>query len=275
MIRLDQVAVPEPGVGEVLVAVVATSFNPTEIAVRAGVFPVPLPFALGWDVAGVVAGLGDGVSEFAVGDAVVGWVDGGAASEFVVAPVERLVAAPGSMPLAHAAGIPLAGLTAMQAVAAAGVEAGQRVLVNGAGGGIGGFAVQLARRAGAHVIATASARSAEAVRRLGADEAVDYTVTAFDEPVDVVLNVVPVSAAEGSRLAGLARAFVSVATPVVAANASHVVARPDRDQLAELVGLVRVEVSAVRSLADTAEVHRLSEAGAVRGKVLLTTGRPG
>ncbi|MCK2251592.1 MULTISPECIES: NADP-dependent oxidoreductase [unclassified Crossiella] len=279
VIRLDEVPTPAPGPGAVLVAVVATSFNPTEVALRSGalreLFPVPLPFTLGWDVSGVVAALGDGVAEFSVGDRVAGWVDGGAAAEFVVAPVDRLVRVPDEVELVVAAGVPLAGLTAWQVVEAAGIVAGQRVLVNGAGGGIGGFVVQLAKRAGAYVIATASARSAEAVRRLGADEVVDYTVAAVAVPVDVVLNLMPVSAAEGVRLAGLGQRLVSAATVVDAPNARHVVARPDRGQLAELLRVVSVEVGAVRGLADMAEVHRLSAAGLVRGKVLLTTGRPG
>ncbi|WP_344966052.1 NADP-dependent oxidoreductase [Crossiella cryophila] len=262
-----------------LVAVVATSFNPTEVALRSGalreLFPVPLPFTLGWDVSGVVAALGDGVAEFSVGDRVAGWVDGGAAAEFVAAPVDRVVRVPDAVELVSAAGVPLAGLTAWQVVAAAGIVAGERVLVNGAGGGIGGFVVQLVKRAGAYVIATASARSADAVRRLGADEVVDYTVAPVDSPVDVVLNLMPVSAVEGVRLAGLGRRLVSAATVVDAPNARHVVARPDRGQLAELLRVVSVEVGAVRGLAEMAEVHRLSEAGLVRGKVLLTTGRRG
>jgi NADPH:quinone reductase-like Zn-dependent oxidoreductase len=253
VIRIDDIPVPVPGDGEVLVVVAATSFNPTEIAVREGRFPVALPHTLGWDVAGTVDGR-----------PVVGWVDG-AAAEFVVAPAGRLVDAPASIPLADAATIPLAGLTAWQMVFEhAGVQAGHRVLVNGAGGGIGGFAVQLAKHAGAHVTATASARSAGVVRALGADEVVGYGP---EGRFDVVLNLVP-----DARIAHLGGKAVSATLSDV--PEAHVVVRWDAGQLAELVslvdaGVVRVDVSERRALEDLPEVHRRAAAGATRGKVVV------
>ncbi|MFD7735781.1 NADP-dependent oxidoreductase [Kitasatospora phosalacinea] len=285
---------PRPAVGEVLLRVAATSFNPTEAALRAGLLqsflPVDLPYAPGWDVSGTVVELGSGVTELAVGDRVVGRVDaGGGSAEYAVAPAGLLVAAPGSVPLAHAAALPVAGLTAWQAVFEHGrVARGRRVLVNGAGGGIGGFATQLAKHAGAEVVATASPRSTDAVRRQGADRVVDYTAgpvaAALDgEPVDLLLNLVPLSPADTAALVATVRPggrAVSVATPVEApagsgVTAVHVVARNDPQQLAALVELVDrgalvLDISAVRPLADLAEVHRLGESGGIRGKVLLT-----
>lgn len=139
VIRYETVPRPRPAFGEVLVHVAATSFNPTEAALRAGMLqaflPVALPYTLGWDVSGTVAEVGAGVEGFAVGDRVIGRLDsGGAAAEYVRARATELVAAPASIPLANAAALPLAGLTAWQAVFEHGkVRAGQRVLVNGAG----------------------------------------------------------------------------------------------------------------------------------------------
>ena len=136
VIRDDDIPQPAPGPGEVLVRVAATSFNPSDVGLRRGllrsVFALDLPHTLGGDVAGTVVELGGGVRTLAVGDAVIGRVDGTAA-EYVTADAGTLAAAPGTIPLAHAAAIPIAGLTAWQAVFEhANVAPGQRVLVNGA-----------------------------------------------------------------------------------------------------------------------------------------------
>ncbi|MFE4309736.1 NADP-dependent oxidoreductase [Streptomyces sp. NPDC056891] len=291
VIRYDTVPRPRPAVGDVLVRVAATSFNPTEAALRGGMLqaflPVDLPYTLGWDVAGTVAEIGAGVRGFAVGDRVVGRLDGGGAAQYVRAPAAALVAVPDSVPLAHAAALPIAGLTAWQAVFEYGkVAAGQRVLVNGAGGGVGGFVTQLAKHAGAGVIATAAARSAEAVRRQGADQVIDYTAgplnASLDGPVDLLLNLVPLSPADAAALVPLVRPggrIVSIATPVeppaaAGVTAMHMVARNDVTHLEALVGLVEagtvaIDISESRPLTDLADVHRLSEAGRIRGKVII------
>ncbi|MBW5484074.1 zinc-binding dehydrogenase [Streptomyces bambusae] len=291
-IRYDDVPLPRPAFGDVLIRVAATSFNPTEAALRAGLLqaflPVELPYTLGWDVAGTVAEVGAGVEGFAVGDRVVGRLDsGGAAAEYARAPAAVLTAAPKSVPLAHAAALPVAGLTAWQAVFEHGkVETGQRVLVNGAGGGVGGFVTQLAKHAGAEVIATAGPRSTEAVLRQGADHVVDYTArpvsAALDGPVDTLLNLVPLSPQDAAALAPLVRAggrIVSIATPIeppadAGVSAMHMVARNDVAHLGALVelvdaGAIGIDISASRPLADLADVHRLGQAGRTRGKVLI------
>ncbi|WP_351233207.1 NADP-dependent oxidoreductase [Streptomyces sp. NPDC002133] len=292
VIRYDDVARPQPASGEVLIRVAATSFNPTEAALRGGLlrafFPLDLPYTLGWDVAGTVAEIGAGAEGFTVGDRVIGQLDSaGAAAEYVRAPVATLVAAPASIPLANAAALPVAGLTAWQAVFEYGqVAAGQRVLVNGAGGGVGGFVTQLAKYAGAEVIATGGARSAEAVRRQGADQVIDYTATpvvsALDGPVDTLLNLVPLSPPDAAALAPLVRPggrIVSIATPIeppadATVTAMHMVARNDVEHLAALVelidaGVVTIDISESRPLADLGAIHRLSEAGRIRGKVII------
>ncbi len=182
-----------------------------------------------------------------------------------MAPRERLVAAPKSVPLHHAAALPLAGLTAWPAVMEARLRPGERVLVNGAGGGVGGFVVQLAKRAGAYVIATASPRSAAAVKALGADEIVDHTLAPLPQNADVVLHLV------GTEDVPAGGRIVSVTTRV----GTHVVARYDREVLAGLVALVDsgelvLGVAEVLPLDAIREVHRRSEAGDIRGKVVLT-----
>jgi NADPH:quinone reductase-like Zn-dependent oxidoreductase len=298
VLRYEDAAQPDPAPGQVLVEVAATSFNPVDAGIRAGylrqVFPVALPHIPGIDVAGTVVRLGDGVTGRAAGDQVIGFLpmaSDGAAAEYVAAPADVLAPAPGTIPLTTAAALPAAALTAWQALFEhAGLRAGQRVLVNGAGGGVGGFAVQLAKQAGAFVIATAGPRSTDAVREDGADQIVDYTVTtlaeALTEPVDVVLNLVTASEAQMAAVTGLLRpggVIVTTATPAVAdpdrgIRAVAMQLRADAGRLTTLAekvdaGELRVQVSATYPLSRTAQVHEDSAAGRIRGKVVLTPTR--
>ena len=290
VLRLEHVDRPAPGAGEVLVKVAATSFNPVDAALRAGhlqqVMPLTLPHTPGLDLAGTVVG-GSG---FTPGDAVIGFLPmtaAGAAAEFAVAPAEVLTAAPTSIPLADAAAVPAVALTARQGLFEhAGLVAGQRILINGAGGGVGGYAVQFAAQAGATVIATASPRSAAAVRAAGADQVVDYTATtvtdAIDEPVDAVFNLVGADPAAMAALVALIRpggVLVSTASPAEEDTARKVrtmnmYVRSDTTQLAEIVrridaGTVTVDISARHPLTEIAQVHELGAAGHIRGKVIL------
>lgn len=295
VLRYEDADRPRPAAGRVLVRVAATSFNPVDVGIRAGflreVFPVALPHTPGIDVAGTVEELGGGVAGWSVGDEVVGFLpmdEDGASAEFVLAPAEVLTAAPGGIPLVDAAALPTASLTAWQALfEQAALEAGQRVLINGAGGGVGGYAVQLAKGAGATVVATASARSKDAVEAFGADEIVDYTKTPVTEavsgPVDAILNLVM---ADEQSMAGLTAlvadggVIVSTTSPAPddpgrGVRAASVFVRSDAGQLSTIVGRVdsgglRVDVSGRYPLSDLARVHELGEAGEFRGKVLLT-----
>ena len=202
VLRYEETPQPTPGPEEALVAVAATAFNPVDTWFRAGIidqiFPVSFPHTLGLDLAGTVVDHGPGVDDPAIGAEVIGFLPmtgPGAAAEYVNAPAELLVPAPATIPLIDAAAIPVPALTAWQALFEHGnLVAGQRVLVNGAGGGVGGFVVQLAKRAGAKVIATASPRSVNAVRAAGADHIIDYTAAnvadALDVPVDLAINLV-------------------------------------------------------------------------------------
>lgn len=235
------------------------AFNPVDTVIRAGVlaelFPVAFPHTPNYDVAGVVAEVGEGVTGCAEGDAVIGFLPmtaPGAAAEYVAAPAEVLAAAPRGVDLADAAALPSAGLTAWQALFEdGGLAAGQRVLVNGAGGGVGGYAVQLAVRAGALVTATASPRSRSRVEAYGAQRLVDHTVAPVAEALagerfDVVLNLVTTDPAETVALTGLVAdggAFVSTTTPGPddagrGVRSERVFVRSDAARLAELVRLV-------------------------------------
>lgn len=296
VLRYEDVDRPAPDGGQVRVRVAATTFNGVDGNIRAGFMQGPMPLTLphvpGLDVAGTVDALGEGVRGLEIGDRVVGFlpfVDDGAAAEYVLAPAESLAAAPVSIPLADAAALPLVGLTAWQALHEhAGLKAGQRILINGAGGAVGGYAVQLAKAAGAHVIATGSPRSVERVRAAGGDEVIDHTAgevsAAVTEPVDVLLNLAPIDPATFAALAGLVRdGGVVVGTTVwMPAPADEergvrgvdVYVRSDAGQLSELVarvdrGELAVDVAERVPLKELPSVHARATAGALPGKVIV------
>jgi NADPH:quinone reductase-like Zn-dependent oxidoreductase len=291
VLRYEDVEQPVPGPGQVLVRVAATSFNGVDANIRAGFLqgpiPVKLPHTPGIDVSGTVAALGDGVDAVQVDDQVVGFLpmtDPGAAAEYVVAPAEILTPAPTSVPLADAAALPIAGLTAWQALFDhAKLTAGQRVLINGAGGAVGGYAVQLAKNAGAYVIATASPKSSDRVKADGADEVIDHTatsVTAATDPVDVVLNLAPIEPAQLAALLDQIRpGGVLVNTTVWMPAPSDeergirgidLYVRSDAQQLSHLVELIdrgelRVEIARRVPLAELPALHADAAAGRLPG----------
>jgi NADPH:quinone reductase-like Zn-dependent oxidoreductase len=296
VLRYEDVDQPVPSTGQVRVRVAATTFNGVDGNIRAGLMQGPMPLTLphtpGLDVAGTIDALGEGVSGLEVGEQVVGFlpfVDDGASAEYVLAPAESLAPAPTSIPLADAAALPLVGLTAWQALFDhAALQSGQRVLVSGAGGAVGGYAVQLAKSAGARVIATASPRSSDQVKANGADEVIDHTTTdvttAVTEPVDVLLNLAPIDPAQFTALAALVRdGGVVVSTTVWmpapgdedrgvrgidlfvnsdAKQLSELVARVDRGQLA-------VDVAQRVRLSELPAIHAAAANGSLQGKVVV------
>src|SRR4051794_27298790 len=198
VLRLEHVDIPEPGEGEVRVRVRAASVNPVEwhlvrgdpllIRLLAGL-RAPKDPALGGDFAGVVDALGPGVTGLAAGDEVFGSALGSLA-EYACAKAERVARKPTVMSFEEAAAIPVAGVTALQAVRDhAQTEAGQRVLIIGAAGGVGSFAVQIAKALGAEVTGVCSTANLEFVRGLGADHVVDYTREELSGTYDVVLQL--------------------------------------------------------------------------------------
>ena len=296
VLRYEDVEQPVPGAGEVRLRVAATSYNPVDGGIRGGYlqgpFPVTLPHTPGIDVAGTVDAVGDGVQGFAVGDAVVAFLSmtaDGAAAEYVITPAAVLAPAPTGIPLADAAAFPMVGLTAWQALFDdAELEAGQRVLINGAGGAVGGYAMQLAKWAGAHVIATASPRSSERVSSAGADEVIDHTTTALREavaePVDVLLNLARIEPEELEALVALVKpggvvvnTIPTIPTPSDQARdvrAVGVFVRSDAQQLSQLTALVdtgelRVDVAQRVPLAELPAVHTKGDADEISGKVVV------
>jgi NADPH:quinone reductase-like Zn-dependent oxidoreductase len=278
---------PVAGRGQVVIKVAGAAFNPVDVAIRAGflaqVFPVTFPAVPNFDVSGVIADVGEGVSGWNAGDAVVAFLPmtgPGAAAEFAVVPAGLLAAAPHTVELADAAALPSSGLTAWQALFEdAGLKTGQSVLINGAGGAVGGYAVQLAKSAGAIVTATASARSAGRIRSYGADQVIDYTATplpraAAGQRFDVVLNLVSTDAEETAALADLTAdggVFASTTAPGPddagrGVRTVRVSVRSDAAQLGELAGRVdagdlMIDVAQRRPLADLPAVHDQSAAG--------------
>jgi NADPH:quinone reductase-like Zn-dependent oxidoreductase len=298
VLRYEDVEVPTPGAGQVRIRVAATSFNGIDANIRAGYMqgpiPVELPHTPGLDVAGTVDALGDGVDDVAVGDQVVGFLPmtgTGAAAEYVIAPAQLLTGAPKNLPLADSAAFPLVGLTAWQALFEHGhLAAGQRVLINGAAGAVGGYAVQLAKEARAQVIATAGPRSAERVKAAGADEVIDHTTTdvsaAVTEPVDLVLNLAPIIPEQLGALVTLIRdggvlVNTTVWMPAPSDEARNVrgidlFVRSDADQLADLAaristGELHVEIAQRVALADVSQLHAQAGAADLPGKTIVLT----
>ncbi|MFD3494554.1 NADP-dependent oxidoreductase [Streptomyces sp. NPDC058690] len=300
VLRLVTVPRPEPLPTEVLVRVVAAGVNPVDYKTRAGggmagVLGEP-PFVLGWDVSGVVEKVGFGVHTLAVGDEVYGmpWFPrpAGAYAEYVTAPARQFARKPATISHDQAAAVPLAALTAWQTlVDAAHVEAGQRVLIHAAAGGVGHFAVQFAHHLGAHVIGTASHTRHDWLRKLGADELVDYTATRFEDAisdVDVVIDLVgddhdhtSTRSLDTLRPGGLLVAVPSGVSPELldhaearGLRAGAYLVEPDGHalgQIAELIdaGTVCVEIEEVFPLERAADAHRRGESGRTRGKLVL------
>lgn len=291
-LRLQEVPEPKLGPDALLVRVRAAGVNPVDYKIRQGyldgAFPVVWPLVPGWDVAGVVERVGPGVTELAPGDEVMGYLrkdflGEGTYAERVTGAVRHWARKPAGTSFAEAAGLPLAGLTAAQALAAAGVSAGDTVLVHAAGGGVGTFATQLARLAGARVLGTGGQAGVERLRRLGA-EPVAYGEGLADrvrelapEGVDAVLDLVGGPALEGSgKLVREPARVVSIvdAATVLGMGGRYVFVRPDPEGLEELgrrveEGALRVEVAEAFPLAEAAEAHRRIEAGHVPGKLVL------
>jgi NADPH:quinone reductase-like Zn-dependent oxidoreductase len=284
---------PEPPVGPdtVLVRVHAAGVNPVDVGIReghlAGAYPHHFPITPGWDVSGVVEVAGPAVVAFRPGDEVFGYVrrddvQWGTAAEFVPAPQRCLARKPESLSFAEAGALPLAGLTAYQALTEAlDVGEGDRVLVHRAAGGVGFFAVQIAVALGAHVIGTASPRNHGFLRDAGVAEALDYSAGPISgqlsEPVDAVLDLVggetltdaPKQVRDGARIA-------SVVDPsVLELGGRYVFVRPDTHDLEELArmadaGQLRVPIAKAFPLEQVADAHRLLSGGHVRGKVVVT-----
>ncbi|WP_372491985.1 NADP-dependent oxidoreductase [Kineosporia corallincola] len=316
VLTLDRVPVPTPGPGEVLVRVHAAGLNPPDWYLRSGMMAelppeiaprIDLPMIPGTDVSGVIESIAPDVQGFSVGDEVFGMLrfpalGGNAYAEYVAAPASDLALKPATLDHVHAAGAPMAALTAWQFLIDLGhgrpnpfqptphrpvaTGPGTTVLVNGAAGGVGHFAVQLAKRQGARVIAVASGPHEAFLRELGADEFIDYTKTAAEDVVrdaDLVLDAV--GGPSGSRfLRTLKRGgalfpvfFAELdaeETARLGITVSRTQVRASGTQMARLADLfrddeLRVAVDSTFPLADAAQAHERAARGHIRGKIVL------
>jgi NADPH:quinone reductase-like Zn-dependent oxidoreductase len=285
---------PDPHIGPdtLVVRVRAASVNPVDWKIREGrlqgLIDTQFPAIPGWDVAGVVEQVGLDTTEFQVGDEVYGYVrkdtvQGGTFAELVAAPVRTLARKPSSLSFEEAAAVPLAGLTAYEAIRRAGVKDGQTVLVHAAAGGVGAFGVQIAKALGARVIGTASEANHEFLRGLGAepvtygDGLADRVRALAPDGVDVLLDFVGGGAvAAGAEILADGGTIASIADPTARTEhgGHYIWVRPSvagLDALTALfdAGKLSVELAQVFDLADAADAHRASETGHTRGKVVV------
>jgi NADPH:quinone reductase-like Zn-dependent oxidoreductase len=284
VLRLEELERPEPGEGEVLIRVRAASINPVDWKIRRGARPKDLPAVLGNDVSGTVElSRAEGYVE---GEDVFGLAPSGGYAEFATAPAPLIAKKPAGVSHEQAAAIPVSGLTAWQALFdRAGLQRAQRALIAGAAGGVGHFAVQFARHAGAQAIGTGSTHSRDFVLGLGAEQFVDYTQEDVSEAVsgvDVALDTVGgettqallPTVREGGMLVTIASAPPEQPAAERGVRAELLVMSPSSEQLAriaELVGAgeVRVEIAQTFPLAEVQQAHALSESGHTRGKLIL------
>jgi len=300
VLKYEDVERPEPQAGEVLVRVQAIGINSVDCTARK--FPVPgltaghLPYILGWDIAGAVIALGEGVTQFAVGDEVYGMPrfpgEEKAYSEYITSPVADIALKPQRLTHQEAAGVPLAGLTAWQALFdTAHLQAGQTVFISGGAGGVGHYAIQLAKWKGAMVITTTSTRNVEFVRDLGADIIIDYTRQALTDvvkDVDVVLDTIGGDVLRDSfKVVKRGGSIVSLPVHLGVKDLGDQLApksgvafavigvHRSGEQIAEMANLanagqLKTHLDAVFPLKEVAQAHKLSEGGHVRGKLVLT-----
>jgi NADPH:quinone reductase-like Zn-dependent oxidoreductase len=287
VLRLEQVERPQPGEGEVLIRVRAVSVNPLDWKFRRGLVPKQLPAVLGLDVSGTVeVSRADG---FSAGEEVFGIATSGGYAEFATVPAGALARKPAGVSHEQAAAIPVAGLTAWQALFdRGGLQRGQTALIAGAAGGVGHLAVQFAAHAGARTIGIGSARNRDFVLGLGAERYIDYAVqdvaesgeevdVAFDAVGgDTTASLVP-TLRNGGMLVTIAGTPPEQAASERGARAEMLVMSPNPGQLARIAelmaeGAVRVEIAQVLPLDEVQSAHALSESGHTRGKIVLKVG---
>ena len=313
VLRLAEVEKPAPKDHEVLVKVYAAAANPADWHLMRGDpffarfetgFPRPKNAILGADVAGRVEAVGGQVTQFRPGDEVFGDLSGvgrGAFAEYVCVPEKALVIKPGSASFESAAAVPLAGITALQGLRDSGqIQAGQRVLVNGASGGVGTFAVQLARYFGAEVTGVCSTRNLDLLRSIGADHVIDYTRedftrsgTAYDLIYDAVGNrsVVDMKRALATGGVAVVAGFTTLPRLLgvvikgwwasrngekkIGLQGTASANQKDMSLLAELLeaDALRPVIDRCYDLHEAAEAIRYLETGRARGKVIISITR--
>ena len=300
-LKVLDLPVPEVGPQDVLIQVKAAGVNPVDWKIREGflrdLLPHHFPVILGWDAAGIISQVGSDVTRLKVGDEVYAYcrmavIQHGAYAEWISLPETNVSVKPKNVSFEEAATIPLAALTAYQSLfEAAGLQQGESVLIHAAAGGVGGFAVQLARHRGAKVFGTASPGNHEYVKGLGAELVIDYNTQDFRQVVrsvrpggvDVVLDCVGGDVVEQSldilnsngRLVTIAESGLVKKLRAQGVNAHFVFVAPSSSQLDEITTLtesrkIHTHISSRFSLVEAAKAHELIESQHVRGKIVLT-----
>ncbi len=292
VLKYENVPRPEPQHGQVLIQVRAAAVNPVDWKIREGwlasMIPLQFPTIAGTDVAGVVMATGQGVTDFRVGQDVYGFVGigSGAYAEYTTATIETIALQPRTLDYVQAASVPLVATTAWQALfEAGGLKEGQTVLVHGGAGGVGTFAVQLAKMKGAYVLATASSQNVEFVKGLGADEVIDYTTTRFEtvaHHVDVVLDVIGGETEQRSwgvlKPGGILVSTLGPPSQEDAAKhrvrAAFVQAQPTAGLLKEIArlldsGQIKPNVGKMFPMEQARQAQELKQHGHTRGKIVL------
>jgi NADPH:quinone reductase-like Zn-dependent oxidoreductase len=286
---VEEMPVPSLGAGEILVRVRATSINPLDWKIVAGYLAdyMQAPLILGSDLAGDVEEVGEGVTEFSIGDAVYGFkgLRGGAYAEYTTVFPKEIGLKPKSLSYEEAAAVPHTGVTALNCLTAANIQAGQRILIHAAAGGVGHFAVQLAKLRGAYVIGTGSAASEDFIRELGADEFVDYNAASFEDQVqevDVVLDTVGFdTTARSVQVVKSGGHLVSIVTPPPAEAAEkgitpHFIGgeatTASLTALAELIdaGKLKVTLQETFPFSQIQDAIAANQTGHTHGKIAVT-----
>lgn len=289
VLRLEETPRPEPQHDQLLVRVHAAGVNPVDWKIREGRFDgLGLPAVLGRDFSGVVEAAGADVRNFRVGEEVFGEAAGGSGSyaEYTVAQESQIARKPPALEHVQAAALPVAALTAWQAMFdMADLRAGQKVLIHAAAGGVGSFAVQFAKRAGAYVIGTASSANSAYLGELGVSQFIDYQTTWFEDivrDVDLVFDTMGGEIQDRSwrvlKRGGMLVSIVGPPSPEKAAaqgvRGIYFRQNPRGDQMAEIadlvaVGQVKVRVVRVFALGEARRAHELSQSGHIAGKIVL------
>jgi len=288
VLKYEDIPESQPGPGEVRIRAIAAGVNPIDWKIRRGYMELPLPMTMGSDVAGVVDAIGQGVDSFQPEDEVFGKASAGQGgyAEYIVVNSTQIAQKPKSIGFIESAAIPTAGLAAWQSLFdIAGLEKGQSVLIHGASGGVGTFAVQFAKWKGAYVIGTASSKNAEFLKSIGCDEVIDYRNQQFEEIVsnlDVVLDTIGGDTFERSW--GVLKPGGFLVTTVASipegtpqkhgVRAERLITQADGKELAQIAAIIderkiKPIVTTVLPLADAQKAHEMSESGHTRGKIVL------
>jgi NADPH:quinone reductase-like Zn-dependent oxidoreductase len=293
VLHIQELPVPEPGAGEVLLKIRAASVNPVDYKIRLGKYPAvqadKLPYVLGRDAAGDVEACGMGVKTFVKGDSLYAFVgiERGCYAEYVIVKESEACRKPNTLDYTAAAAVPLAGITAWQGLFRhGGLKSGQRVLIHAGSGGVGHFAIQFAKAKGVYVITTVSGENVDFVRRLGADEVIDHKKQQFEnkvQDVDMVFDLIGGETEDRSwgvlKKGGILVSTVNVPSQEKAkaheVRGMRYTAEASGSELGEIAGLidagkVKPTISRTFSLKDAVSALQLVEQGHTRGKVVLT-----